>query len=145
VIESCTESFRAGLRRSYLSRRPVSGQPLSFLESLRLNENPFTFQCGKQAAHRRFGAATTTAELEIVSRTGGSQRQCFAVCNPEFRQASNRLHLFGRIVKKLTKPQGSNRPESRVPKSDEPSFIRDVAKERTVFFPFALRPRITGM
>lgn len=45
-------------------------------------------------------------------------RQCFAVCNPEFRRASNRLHLFGRIVKKLTKPQGSNRPESRVPKSD---------------------------
>ena len=104
------------------------------------------FQCGKQAAHRCFGAATTTAELEIVSRTGGSQRQCFAVCNPEFRQASNRLHLFRRIVKKLTNSLWEpNRPESRVPKSDEPSFIRDVAKERTVFFPFALRPRITGI
>lgn len=78
------------------------------------------FQCGKQAAHRRFGAATTTAELEIVFRTGGSQRQCFAVCNPEFRQASNRLRLSGRIVKKLTNSATAepNRPESRVPKSD---------------------------
>lgn len=104
-----------------------------------------SFQCGKQAAHRRFGAATTTAGGGATPGCDAPMRQCFAVCNPEFRQASNRLHLFGRIVKKLTKPQGSNRPESRVPKSDEPSFIRDVAKERTVNSPFALRPRITGI
>jgi len=33
-----SESFRAGLRRSYLDRRPVVNQPTVFLESLRSNE-----------------------------------------------------------------------------------------------------------
>jgi len=41
-----SESFRAGLRRSYLSRRPVVSQPPSFRESLRLNDFP-TFQLYK--------------------------------------------------------------------------------------------------
>lgn len=99
----------------YRRHRPNSSRTESVV-----GKNQLTFQCGKQAAHRRFGAATTTAELEIVFGTGGSQRQCFAVCNPKFRQASNRLHLFGRIVKKLNRARlfRANRPERRVPESD---------------------------
>jgi hypothetical protein len=37
------ESFRAGLRRSYLIRKPVAGQPISFLEELTdESANPFS-------------------------------------------------------------------------------------------------------
>lgn len=120
----------------YRRHRPNSSR----LESV-VGNSPYTFQCGKQAAHRRFGAATTTAELEIVFRTGGSQRQCFAVCNPRFRQASNRLHLFGRIVKKLTNSAAAepNRPERRVPKSDADRPGMSIL-ERTVSSPFAQPP-----
>jgi hypothetical protein len=115
----CKESFRAGLRRSHLIREPVAGQPISFLEEL-TDESTKLFQCGKHAAHRRSGAATTTVGLEIVfPKDRRPTRQCFAVCCPDFRHTSNRAHVFGRIVKKLTKAGGlgSNRPERRVPEA----------------------------
>ncbi len=119
----------AGLLASLSLPAFTSTQPFKFKKECR-QTLATSFQCGKQAAHRRFGAATTTAGLEIAYQGRRPMRQCFAVCNPGFRQANGGLHLFGRIVKKLTKPQGSNRPESRVPTSDGPSFIRDVAEER---------------
>ena len=80
-----------------------------------------TFQCGKHAAYRRFGAETTTLGLEIVfvedRRPTG---QCFSVCNPKFRLTSNRVRVFGRIVKKLNRERlfSSTRPERRMPESD---------------------------
>lgn len=107
-------------------------------EELTGESYPQLFQCGKRAAHRLCGAATTTAGRKPM-------RQCFADGSPRKRLASDGVRFVGRIVKKLTKPKGSNRPGSRVPYSDEPSFIRDVAKERTVSSPFAQRPRITGI
>jgi hypothetical protein len=46
-------------------------------------------------------------------------RQCFAFIFLRLRLTSNRVRIFERIVKKRTKPQGSNRLERRVPESDE--------------------------
>lgn len=62
------ESFRAGLRRSYLSRRPVAGQPISFQESLRLNAvyiSPTTFRV---TAHSR--PPVQGNELSISQKQG---------------------------------------------------------------------------
>jgi hypothetical protein len=71
--------FRAGLRRSYLSRRPVAGQPPLFLESLRLNESPQSFRLkiehGVCASVRGVGCLSgarggTPKPLSIVSING---------------------------------------------------------------------------
>lgn len=87
------------------------------------------FRCGKQAAYRLCGAATTTAGRKPT-------RQCFAEGSPLERLASNGVRFFRRIVKKLTKPQGSNRPERRLPESDgdRPGVV---ALETTVSVSFA--------
>lgn len=99
----------AGLLAACLCRYAPAPGPSNSRK--RIGNSPYTFQCGKHAAHRNADAATTTAGRKPM-------RQCFAVCNSGFRLTSDRVRVFGRIVKKLTNSLWEpNRPERRVPEA----------------------------
>ena len=79
--------------------------------------HPIAFQYGKHVAHSQIAPQATTAGLEIVYRDRRPMRQCSCVSKKQSLGWPQGLHVFRRIVKKRTKPQGSNRPERRVPEA----------------------------
>ena len=101
-----------GLRRSYLDRKPVVSRVTWISKELTVNDSSKnSFRCGKHVAHCQPGDATTTAGRKPT-------RQCFASSCPVRRLASNGVRVLRRIDKKLTKPQGSNRPVEKSAQSD---------------------------
>ena len=118
MVKLSIRYLRLGVGRSHLDSRPVLHLPRISREPT-VNENSDSFRCGKHVAHCRTGAATTTAGLEIAFQGRRPTRQCFAVCNPARRLASNGVRVFERIDKKLTtRAERPNRLEGRVPESD---------------------------
>lgn len=103
---------------SRLGWNPLVYSRQSFQQSIRANQKVlanFTntlklLRCGNHVAHCQTGSKATTAGHKPT-------RQCSFVCTPVGRLASNGVRVSGRIDKKLTKPQGSNRPEGRVPEA----------------------------
>ena len=107
----------AGLLVEYLA--DTRQHPALLIRRKRIGNYPYTFQCGKHVAHLQNAAIATTAGLEIVSGTGGlCDSARLSLQNKLWASSFGGLRVFRRIVKKRTKPQGSNRPERRVPDSD---------------------------
>lgn len=120
MVKLFSRYLRLGVGRPSLDRWPVLHLAAFIERAICLNESTDdTFRCGNHVAHCRTGAATTTAGLEIVFQGRRPTRQCFAVCNPVLRLASNGVRVFERIDKKLTtRAERPNRLEGRVPESD---------------------------